>query len=131
MILLDTHALLWWLDSPDRLGPEARRAIDAALPSRAVRASSISVWEIALLSTRGRLDLGEPLDRWLARCEALPFLSFVPLDNAVAVRSVALPPPLHRDPADRIIVATALELGIPLATRDERLLDYPHVETIW
>ncbi len=131
MIVLDTHALLWWLDDPGRLGEQARRAIDAALPARALRASSISVWEIALLSARGRLDLGEPLERWLSRCEALPFLRFVPVDNAVAVRSVGLPSPLHRDPADRIIVATAVELGVPLLTCDEKLRRYPHVETLW
>lgn len=68
---------------------------------------------------------------WIARCEALPFFNFVPVDNAIGVRSVGLPEPLHRDPADRIIIATALSLGMPLVTQDAKIRGYSHVKTIW
>lgn len=71
------------------------------------------------------------VEAWVAKSEAMPFLHFVPIDNVIALRSVHLPEPLHNDPADRMIVATANVLGFPLATRDQRILDYPHVNTIW
>jgi len=61
----------------------------------------------------------------------LPFVKFIPVDNSVAVKSVNLPQPLHSDPADRIIIATAISSGVPLVTRDEKILNYPHVQTIW
>jgi PIN domain nuclease of toxin-antitoxin system len=71
----------------------------------------------------------EPAD-WLARVEALPFLRFVPVDNRIALRSVALRAP-HDDPADRIIVATALTLGTPLVTKDRRLRRLEGLRTLW
>jgi PIN domain nuclease of toxin-antitoxin system len=71
------------------------------------------------------------VEAWVAKSEALPFLHFVPVDNAIAIKSVKLPDPFHPDPADRIIIATALTLGFPLVTRDEKILDYPHVRTTW
>ncbi|MFP4086476.1 MAG: PIN domain-containing protein, partial [Desulfobacteraceae bacterium] len=61
----------------------------------------------------------------------LPFLTFVPVDNAVAVQSVNLPGPLHQDPADRIIIATAITIDAPVVTKDEKILEYPYVNTIW
>ena len=66
-----------------------------------------------------------------AACEALPSVRYVPVDNRIALRSVLLPDPLHDDPADRIIIATALQLGATLITRDDKLRAYPHVETLW
>ena len=71
------------------------------------------------------------VESWVAKSEAMPFLHFVPVDNAIALKSVRLPEPLHSDPADRIIIATATILGFPLITRDKRILEYPHVRTIW
>lgn len=68
---------------------------------------------------------------WVARAAGLPFLHFVPVDNQIALRSIELPGDLHDDPADRLIVATALGLGLPLVTKDRRLHDYPHLRTIW
>ena len=68
---------------------------------------------------------------WIARSEALPFLSFVPVDNRIAVRATRLEEFPHKDPADRIIASTAQQLGARLVTRDERLRRYDHVETIW
>jgi len=68
---------------------------------------------------------------WLAQAAALPFLNFVPIDNHIALKSVQLPAPLHQDPADRIVIATALTLGATLLTKDKKILTYPHVKTMW
>lgn len=131
MILLDTHAWVWWVGAPERLSASATRAVDAAMKAGEVCVSSISVWEVHMLVARGRLILKMDAGEWVSRSEALPFLRFVPVDNRIAERSVHLPPPMHEDPADRIIVATALTLGAELVTRDRRLLAYPPVRTAW
>ncbi len=68
---------------------------------------------------------------WIKKSEMLPFVNFIPVDNSIAVKSVNLPQPFHSDPADRIIIATAISLGASLITKDERILKYPHVKTIW
>lgn len=132
MIVLDTHALVWWVSDPDRLGAKARRSIDREVEAgETLRVSAISVWEIAMLTSAGRLELTMDVDSWLARVEALPALEFIPVDNRIAVRSVSLDDFPHRDPADRIIVATALGLGATLATADERIHSWRTVKTIW
>ena len=132
MIVLDTHALVWWVSDPARLGARARRAIDTAVANKdRVAVSSISAWEIAMLAHAGRLELTIDVDAWLGQVEALPFIEFVPVDNRIALRAVALASFPHRDPADRIIVATALGAGAPLVTADERLQSYRPVRTIW
>ena len=102
-----------------------------AVEQKAVSLSSISVWEVAQLVARGRLQLTMAVADWVAKSEALSFVHFIPVDNAIAMKSVQLPGLLHPDPADRIIIATALTLGFPLLTRDEKITRYPHVRTIW
>jgi PIN domain nuclease of toxin-antitoxin system len=131
VILLDTHALLWWVNDPSLLSTSAQSAIGAAVKSKTVQVSCISSWEIALLVERGRLQLTLDVRDWLYRCEKLPFLSFVPVSNAIAVESVRLPGFPHPDPADRIIAATALSLGAVLVTKDDKLRNYSHLKTIW
>lgn len=131
MIVLDTHALLWWVNDPATLSKPAKKAIDAAMESKSVYVSSISSWEIALLVERGRLRLALDVRDWICRCEALPFLTFVAVSNAIAIESVRLPDFPHADPADRIIAATALSLGASLVTKDDKLLNYPHLKSIW
>lgn len=131
MIVLDTHTLLWWVNDPTTLSKPAKKAIDETVTSKSVHVSCISSWEIALLVARGRLRLALDVRDWLCRCEALPFLTFVAVSNAIAVESVRLPDFPHADPADRIITATALSLGAALVTKDNKLRDYPHVKTIW
>lgn len=84
-----------------------------------------------MLVKKNRLRLSIPVADWVAGSRRLPFLHFVPVDVEIARRSVELPPPLHPDPADRIIVATALATGAVLVTRDARLQAYPEVETVW
>jgi PIN domain nuclease of toxin-antitoxin system len=132
LILLDTHALIWWLSDPERLPAKARRSIDTAVESEdPIAVSSISLWEIAMLVVRGRLVLSIHVDTWITSVEALPFLTFVPVNNRIAVRAVQLSEFPHRDPADRIIVATAIGMGASLVTADERLREYPAVTTVW
>lgn len=132
MILLDTHALVWWIAEPKRIPVKARRALDAAVKAdEAIAVSSISAWEIAMLVARDRLRFTIDADTWLNRVEALPFLAFVPVDNRIAARSVHLEGFPHRDPADRLIVATALGLGATVVTADRRLRGYRPLVTLW
>ena len=131
MIVLDTHVLLWWVNDPTVLSIPAQKAINTARESQSIQVSCISSWEIALLTKRGRLQLTLDVRDWLCRCEALPFLTFVPVSTAIAVESVRLPGFPHADQADRIIAATALSIGAPLVTKDEKLHAYPHLKTIW
>lgn len=84
-----------------------------------------------MLVEHGRLELTMPLDDWLARSEALQYVTFVPIDNAIALRSVRLGVPFHPDPADRIIVATAQSLGASLVTKDRRIRTSRAVAAIW
>ena len=131
MIVLDTHALIWWVAQPELLSPSARARIDRETEEAGIRVSAISCWEIALLVRKKRLALSLDVADWIANAEALPFVQFVPIDNRIALRSNALPGDLHDDPADRVITATALTLGATLITKDARLHAYPHVETLW
>lgn len=132
MIALDTHALVWWVSSPDRIPPKACRLLDASVAGkRPVAVSSISLWEIAMLVERNRLELTIPVAVWIAHLEELPWLSFVPVDNRIAVRAVNLEAFPHRDPADRMIVATALGLNATLVTADTRLRSYRALRTAW
>ncbi|MFQ5829082.1 MAG: type II toxin-antitoxin system VapC family toxin [Candidatus Methylomirabilia bacterium] len=131
MIVLDTHVWVWWVSELEPLSPKARRLIGSAVNQKGVYLSSISVWEVAQLAARGRLHLTMDVADWVAKSETLPFVQFIPVDNAIALKSVRLPGLLHPDPADRIIIATALTLGFPLVTRDEKIARYPRVRTIW
>ena len=131
MIVLDTHVWVWWLSNPDKLAARARKAVTEAAADRSIYISAISAWEIALLASRGRLKFTMDALDWIAKSEALPFFHFVPVDNAIAVRSVRLTEPFHKDPADRIIVATAITMGAPVISNDAKILRYPHVKTIW
>lgn len=111
MILLDTHAWIWWVSNPESLSDTARSSIDDAAPTMDIYVSSMSVWELAMLVAKDRVKLSVELSVWIAACESLPSLNFVPIDNRIAVKSVILPGSFHSDPADRMIVATALILN--------------------
>ena len=132
MIVLDTHVLLWWLGpGGSKLSSIAAGRIETELQQGEVMASSISAWEIAMLVEKGRLDLSVDIVDWLDAAAEVQRFRFVPVDNRVAVESNRLPGAMHPDPADRIIVALARELGAPLVTADAKILRYPHVVTIW
>lgn len=122
MILLDTHVLLWQEQGDRRLGPQARHTIAQALDAGQAAVSAISFWEVGMRMQKGQLTLHFDLDAW--RRDLLDQgLVEIPVNGRVAVRAGLLPD-LHGDPADRLIVATALE-GHQLITADERILAWP------
>jgi len=131
VIVLDTHAWIWWVSNPELLSAKAKTVINNAIEASELCVSSISAWEVAVLVGRGRLQLTMGVRDWIARSESLPFLRFVPVNNNIAIRSVELDGEFHGDPADRIIVATTLSIGANLITKDKKILNYPHVKALW
>ena len=131
MIVLDTHVWVWWVSNPELLTKKAKKAIDAAMKDGEILISSISAWEVALLVAKRRLQLTMDVADWIAKSEVLPFVQFIPVNNHIAIKAVNLPQPLHPDPADRIIIATALVAGGSVVTKDSKILKYSHVPTIW
>jgi PIN domain nuclease of toxin-antitoxin system len=89
-----------------------------------LRGSTISAWEVGMLEARGRLRFDISCEEWVEHAFGLPGLSLMPLTPSICVRSFRLPGVFHGDLADRLIVATARELGAVLLTRDERILKY-------
>ena len=121
--LLDTHILIWWLDQSARLSPAQQEILSAADPDSPLLVSDITLWEIATLCSLGRIQLSLPLRDWLDKAVAPPLVRRQGISPAVAADMAALPESFHRDPADRIIVATARVLGATLLTQDRRIVD--------
>ena len=120
-VLLDTHAWLWSLLEPERLGPEARRIL--VEPGTEAWLSPISVWEASLLAERGRIAVADPPTFVSAALRRAPIREAT-LTHEIALRSRALRT-AHEDPADRFLAATADVLGLTLLTADARLLGVP------
>lgn len=121
--LLDTHVFVWWVAGGKRLSPAQRRVIARATAEEPLRVSDISLWEVALLSSRGRIKLGLPLRDWLEGSVAPEWVQRVGISPAVAADATLLPAGVPEDPADRIILATARVLGATLLTRDQAMID--------
>ncbi len=130
-VLLDTHVWVWWNSEPDKIRAGLRAVIEAASSKSALYLSAISPWEVAMLVEKKRLHLEMDTLLWIERALDEAGLSLYPLSPAVAVASNRLPGAFHSDPADRIIVATARELGATLLTRDEAILAYSGVKARW
>ena len=131
MIVLDTNALIWWASNSERLSRKAKKAIEEAERKKALYISSISILEIYILVKKNKIKFNTSVDSWLEKVESLPYVNFVPMDNKIAVQSVNLPDLLHKDPADRIIIATALNIGAKLITSDRKIINYKKVQTVW
>ncbi len=126
LLVLDTHAAIWWTLDPDRVGRAGAREIERA---ERIGISAITFWETAVLVRKGKVRLDVPLDEWATTLLAIPRIECLPLDDRIALRADALP--MHRDPADRFIVATALEHRARLLTKDVALRRLKLVETVW
>ena len=123
LLLLDTHTLVWSVQDSPKLGPQAKRTINQAARESRVAVSAITPWEIALLVSKDRLQLGVEVMQWIHVALAKPGVKLAPLEPEIAVASTRLPFEIHGDPADRILVATARHLGATLVTADGELLE--------
>ena len=122
MTLIDTHVLIW-MDADDaRLGRKTRAALDRALGGQTLAASAISYWETALLQSKRRVRIGPPLAVW-RQDQLQAGLVEIPIDGGIGIQAAALPG-FHGDPADRIIVASAIAHDAILVTADERILGW-------
>ncbi|PMR77626.1 type II toxin-antitoxin system VapC family toxin [Billgrantia endophytica] len=133
MIVLDTHALLWWVSGDSQLSRRALEAVERELQADdgEILVSAISAWEIALLVDKGWLSLSMSIDDWLDTVQEIDGVHFVAVDPATAVASTRLPGEFHKDPADRMIVALTRRFNAELVTADEKMTAYRHVRTIW
>ena len=128
--LLDTHVLIWWLDDRDRLSPAQRDVVGTVGPASPLLVSDISLWEVATLHSLGRIRLTIPLREWLDKAVAPPLVRRQGITPAIAAEVAALPDSFHRDPADRILVATARVLGARLLTQDRRIVAAALADTL-
>lgn len=131
MIVLDTHALLWWLSAGKELSPAAKRALRRVSAEQPAVASTISLFEIMTAARRGRLALRLPPDQWLADAKLLPELRFEPVTVEIAALAGRFGDELHGDPGDRLIAATALSLALPLLSADRKLQAVRGLKTVW
>ena len=125
-LLLDTHVWLWLACGVQgKISPATLRTIEQAGKRRALLVSIISVWEIALLESKGRIVLPMPMQNWIARALSTPEIKLLGLDQPeIAMDSCHLPEAFHADPADRFLVATARANNATLVTADKRILAY-------
>ena len=129
-ILLDTHAWFWAVSEPERLSNKAIKTITKAEPGdRGIAA--ISIWEFVMMVTRGKVQISITLDQWFERAISGTSITVFPLSPQVAIESCSLPGEFHKDPADRLIAATARVHGLTLVTKDAKIIEYEHVTTAW
>ena len=121
--LLDTHIWLWWMTGDQRLRDTVRTVLDILGPRDRPYLSAISLWEVAMLVERRRIGFTVPLAEWLRDATAPSVVELVPITPGIAADTAAFPVPFHRDPADRLIVATSRILGAPLVTEDRAIID--------
>jgi len=133
-LLLDTHCWVWMqFGITSQFSLEGRAALDRAADENRLLLSVISVWEVALLESKRRLELWMDCAAWMEQALRTPGLTLAPLTPEIAIQSTRLPGVLHGDPADRLIVATARAHGAMLMTKDRKLLAYgraKHVRVI-
>lgn len=125
--LLDTHVWIWSQELPERLGPKTRKALTDS--RNALYVSTISTLEIARLTAIGTLELSESLSDWVTATLRSLNCGAIEISHTIAVSAYSLSGDFHKDPADRILVATARLHRLVLISADERILAYPHVKS--
>jgi PIN domain nuclease of toxin-antitoxin system len=124
MLVLDTHAWVWFVTASPRLRATAVEAMEATVAGGRFLIPAIAVWEVALLVARGRLALRAPLRDWIDAALDDDYFELAALTPDIAIRGAGLPARALSDPADRMIVATAMEAQVPVATRDSRIVSF-------
>ena len=130
MILLDTHVWWWSLTEPENLSKKAIALIKQAKTDERF-ISSVSIWEFAMMVAKKRIELKISPAKWLTRAIDETGIMVIELSPDIATDSCSLPGEFHKDPADRIIVATARVHNLTLLTKDQKILDYPNVKSVW
>lgn len=129
MIVLDTHVWIWWVSEPEKLSTAAKSAIQYA---KRAGICPISCWEISTKVAQGKLQLDREVGLWVQHALARPAVHLLDLTADIAVKAGQLGAVgFHGDPADRLIVATAIHHGTQLVTKDQSIRDFPGVQTIW
>jgi len=128
MILLDTHAWIWWANQSQKLSALGRRRIEA---ESELGVAVISCWEVTMLVEKGRLELDRKVGLWVHLALALPKIVLLPLIPDIAVTAAQLPASFQGDPADRMIVSTGRLYGIAIVTKDRRIHESGLVTIIW
>ena len=129
MILLDTHVLAWAANDSKQLSREAASAIRRARRDGGLAVSAITVWELALLVARGKVQVYGSIETSLRLL--LEGVTILPITTEIAALATQFPDDYPRDPADRIIGATARAEGLTLVTRDEKIRRSPLLKTVW
>ncbi len=123
MILLDTHIWLWWLWGSDRLSAREKRLLDSLSEKGKLAVSIISLWELEILERKGKIRLTIDFEDFIRKSTHSSIIRLVPLDVPIIIKQRLLPDSFHSDPADRLIAATALYTGFPLATKDQKIIN--------
>jgi PIN domain nuclease of toxin-antitoxin system len=130
VVLLDTHIWLWWLLGDGALSERERSALDGLAGSGLLAVSWVSVWETEMLERKGRIQLLPDFNTWIQHATHPDIATILPADTDVVLAQRQLPESFHADPADRLIAATSMLSGYPLATYDKRISDSDACE-IW
>ncbi len=121
MIILDTHIWLWWLLGDGNLSPDERGALDLKASHGELTVSWVSIWETEMLERKGRIKLSPDFSSWISAAADPQIARVLPVDIDLVVAQRQLPESFHGDPADRLITATSILSGYPLATHDKRI----------
>ncbi|WP_342270558.1 type II toxin-antitoxin system VapC family toxin [Rickettsia endosymbiont of Orchestes rusci] len=124
LVLLDTHVVLWIMLEPEKIPEAIKQHIKIALENKLLFFSSISLWEIAMLAHKKRININQPIKDFLQSITNIKGLSIKNISVEVAAESSLLINDFHNDPADRLIVATAKCYNATLITRDQKILTW-------
>ena len=128
-LLLDTCTIIWAVSQPESLSDHARAALTA--PENQVAYSPLSCAEVAWASERRQIRIDRHWKRWFRHYTDLNGWNEVPIDLSIVEEAYSLPEPFHADPVDRMLVATSRLNSFTLVTADRKILEYPHVKSLW
>ncbi len=129
--LLDTHTWIWWNMSPQKLSKKVLSIISQPDSFDEIFLSAISIWEFCKLLEKKKLAVSLNPEEWIEQALEISKLRLIHLTPAISYRSTVLPSPFHNDSADQIIAASARQENAVILSKDSRILNYPHVKTLW
>ena len=130
LTICDTHILIFWQDAPERLSRRAEAALEKGIRQKQLACADISLWEIAMLSASGRIRNDISISGYISDLLKVLYMKVLPITPEIATLSQA-DFFCHKDPADRIIAATAIHHNAPLITADRKLHNIQELITIW